>query len=371
MAGCSSGGGRQAVFFVRMDPSGYVLDSSAHAPPDHSAGGHGPVPSDRRSRRSEAWAEVAAAGGSRIVRFSPRAVELSVAALPTEIEDAGTPVVSADGSRLGFIRTERGRGHLWLLERSTGAQRPVTSADWDVFDFGFFPDNRVVFAGRRGATPGLFVIGAGAAVSSPTPLVPSDRPMRNPAVSPDGRWLAYAERDARKLATLASVAGSEREPEADERRLQQHQPRVAPGFQEPGLRHRLRARRRADRARRVARRSVRHNCRRDVGKPSGTATLATPPLRRVLVRAERRWRLPDLAAVWQYRELFWVLALRDIRVRYKQTLLGVAWAMVQPLCTMIVFTTISHFARIATDGVPARGLLLRRPSPPGCCSRIR
>ena len=80
--------------------------------------------------------------------------------------------------------------------------------------------------------------------------------------------------------------------------------------------------------------------------------LATlPPLRRVLVRAERRWRLPDLAAVWQYRELFWVLALRDIRVRYKQTLLGVAWAIVQPLCTMIVFTTISHFARIATDGV--------------------
>jgi len=74
-------------------------------------------------------------------------------------------------------------------------------------------------------------------------------------------------------------------------------------------------------------------------------------MRRVFVRAERRWRLPDLAAVWQYRELFWVLALRDIRVRYKQTLLGVAWAIVQPLCTMIVFTTISHFARIATDGV--------------------
>jgi homopolymeric O-antigen transport system permease protein len=86
--------------------------------------------------------------------------------------------------------------------------------------------------------------------------------------------------------------------------------------------------------------------------PAGAPTLATPTaLRRVLVRAERRWRLPDLAAVWQYRELFWVLALRDIRVRYKQTLLGVAWAIVQPLCTMIVFTTISRFARIATDGV--------------------
>lgn len=76
-----------------------------------------------------------------------------------------------------------------------------------------------------------------------------------------------------------------------------------------------------------------------------------PPLRRVLVRPERRWRLPDLAAIWQYRELFWVMALRDIRVRYKQTVLGVGWAIIQPLGTMIVFTTISRFARIATDGV--------------------
>ena len=85
--------------------------------------------------------------------------------------------------------------------------------------------------------------------------------------------------------------------------------------------------------------------------PAETPPLATvPPLRRVLVRAERRWRLPDLAAVWQYRELFWVLALRDIRVRYKQTVLGIAWAIVQPLCAMIVFTGISRFARIPTNG---------------------
>ncbi len=253
---------RQAVFFVRMDPAGYVLIRAPTPLPDHSAGGRGPVPPDGRARRirglGRRWRPQAARASSVSRRA---AAELSVAALPTEIEDAGTPVVSADGSRLGFIRTERGRGHLWLLERSTGAQRPITSADWDVFDFGFFPDNRVVFAGRRGATPGLFVIGAGAAVSSPTPLVPSDRPMRNPAVSPDGRWLAYAERDRGNWQLWLRSLDSGREPEADERRLQQHQPRVAPGFQEPGLRHRLRARRRADHARRVARGSVRHNCR--------------------------------------------------------------------------------------------------------------
>jgi len=80
---------------------------------------------------------------------------------------------------------------------------------------------------------------------------------------------------------------------------------------------------------------------------------ASPPLRRVLVRAERNWRLPDLAAAWHYRELFGVLALRDIKVRYKQTTLGILWAIVQPVGAMIVFTTIAHVAGIGTDGVPA------------------
>jgi homopolymeric O-antigen transport system permease protein len=83
-----------------------------------------------------------------------------------------------------------------------------------------------------------------------------------------------------------------------------------------------------------------------------SAKLAAPAtLRRVLVRAERRWRLPDLGAAWRYRELFWVLAQRDIKVRYKQTALGVAWAIVQPLGAMVVFTMISHVAGITTDGV--------------------
>jgi homopolymeric O-antigen transport system permease protein len=85
--------------------------------------------------------------------------------------------------------------------------------------------------------------------------------------------------------------------------------------------------------------------------PETAETADTATLRRVRVRAERGWRLPDLRAVWQYRELFWVLALRDIRVRYKQTALGVGWAIVQPVGTMIVFTMVSRFAGIATDGV--------------------
>jgi lipopolysaccharide transport system permease protein len=79
------------------------------------------------------------------------------------------------------------------------------------------------------------------------------------------------------------------------------------------------------------------------------ATRAKSP-RRIVIRAETGWRMPDLVEVWHYRELFWVLAERDIRVRYKQTTLGVAWAVIQPLFTMAIFTTISRFAAIPTDG---------------------
>ena len=57
--------------------------------------------------------------------------------------------------------------------------------------------------------------------------------------------------------------------------------------------------------------------------------------------AERHyWR--DL---WRYRELFFVLAWRDVSVRYKQTVIGLVWALIQPLLTMIVFTII--FSKVA------------------------
>jgi lipopolysaccharide transport system permease protein len=88
-------------------------------------------------------------------------------------------------------------------------------------------------------------------------------------------------------------------------------------------------------------------------QPAASASLAlaqSPPSRVVIVRAQTGWRLPDLREAWHHRELFWVLTLRDIKVRYKQTTLGVAWAIVQPLFTMIVFTTISRFGSIGTNG---------------------
>ena len=66
-------------------------------------------------------------------------------------------------------------------------------------------------------------------------------------------------------------------------------------------------------------------------------------------RAERHyWR--DL---WQYRELFYFLAWRDILVRYKQTAIGVLWALIRPLLTMIVFTLVfGKLAKLPSGGVP-------------------
>ena len=61
----------------------------------------------------------------------------------------------------------------------------------------------------------------------------------------------------------------------------------------------------------------------------------------------------DLREVWRYRELLTFLAWRDLKVRYKQTVRGLAWAILQPILTMIVFSVVfGHLAKIPSDGVP-------------------
>jgi lipopolysaccharide transport system permease protein len=65
---------------------------------------------------------------------------------------------------------------------------------------------------------------------------------------------------------------------------------------------------------------------------------AAPKKPRLRIEARPGWRPLDLAELWRYRELLWFLALRDVKVRYKQTVLGAAWAVLQPLSTMLVFS---------------------------------
>ena len=63
--------------------------------------------------------------------------------------------------------------------------------------------------------------------------------------------------------------------------------------------------------------------------------------------------------LWRYRELFYVLAWRDIAVRYKQTVIGLAWALMRPLLTMIVFTVVfGNLARMPTEGTAPYALLV-------------
>ncbi len=65
------------------------------------------------------------------------------------------------------------------------------------------------------------------------------------------------------------------------------------------------------------------------------------------------WRLPDVGELWAYRELLWVLGLRDIKIRYKQTVLGIGWALIQPIMTMIIFSIIfGRLAQIPSEGFP-------------------
>ncbi len=70
--------------------------------------------------------------------------------------------------------------------------------------------------------------------------------------------------------------------------------------------------------------------------PALTATPSVHSARETVIKPQRGLSALDLVGLWRRRDLAWVLAMRDLRVRYKQTLLGVAWAVVQPLATMVV-----------------------------------
>ncbi len=72
-----------------------------------------------------------------------------------------------------------------------------------------------------------------------------------------------------------------------------------------------------------------------------------------VIEPQKGWRTLDLKELWAYRELLMVLAQRDIKVRYKQTVLGVAWAVIQPLATMLLFSLVfGRLAKIPSDGLP-------------------
>ncbi len=86
--------------------------------------------------------------------------------------------------------------------------------------------------------------------------------------------------------------------------------------------------------------------------PTGaTASSAAVPV--TVIAPTRGWTSLKLGDVWRYRELLYFLIWRDVKIRYKQTVLGATWAVLQPFLTMIIFSIFFGFlAGIPSDGVP-------------------
>jgi homopolymeric O-antigen transport system permease protein len=72
-----------------------------------------------------------------------------------------------------------------------------------------------------------------------------------------------------------------------------------------------------------------------------------------VIEAQSGWVPVRLGELWEYRELLYFFVWRELKIRYKQTLLGVAWAVIQPLFTMVVFTLLfGRLAKVPSDGLP-------------------
>ena len=88
-------------------------------------------------------------------------------------------------------------------------------------------------------------------------------------------------------------------------------------------------------------------------KSSLPLTRALPDDPLVTIQPGKSWAAVELHDLWAYRDLLYFLTWRDVKVRYKQTALGVAWAIIQPLFTMLVFTLFfGRLAGIQSDNIP-------------------
>lgn len=85
-----------------------------------------------------------------------------------------------------------------------------------------------------------------------------------------------------------------------------------------------------------------------------TAPLSGSPAQpHLVIEASRGWQLINWRELLHYRDLFYFLVWRDIKVRYSQSVLGIGWAVIQPLFSMLVFTVVfGRLAKVSSDGAP-------------------
>jgi lipopolysaccharide transport system permease protein len=73
----------------------------------------------------------------------------------------------------------------------------------------------------------------------------------------------------------------------------------------------------------------------------------------IVIRPQRQRLAESIRELWEYRDLLWLLTVRQVSVRYKQTVIGVAWVLLQPLVAMTIFTVIfGYFAKLSSNGMP-------------------
>lgn len=87
--------------------------------------------------------------------------------------------------------------------------------------------------------------------------------------------------------------------------------------------------------------------------PDANAATSSPSLMAMRIKPTHGWASLKLAELWEYRELVYFFTWRDIKIRYKQTVLGALWAIIQPLFTMLIFALFfGRLAKVPSDGIP-------------------
>jgi len=91
----------------------------------------------------------------------------------------------------------------------------------------------------------------------------------------------------------------------------------------------------------------------DAASSSGEAIFAAAPLAKMSIEPPKAWVSINFRELWGAREVLYYLTWRDIKVRYKQSVLGAAWILIQPLLTMVIFSILfGRVAKMPSDGVP-------------------
>ena len=89
----------------------------------------------------------------------------------------------------------------------------------------------------------------------------------------------------------------------------------------------------------------------NISASSSAATVTSKT--HIVIEPPKGWAPIELQEMWKYRELLYFLTWRDVKLRYKQTALGVAWAILQPVLTMIIFSVIfGNLAKLPSGGIP-------------------